>query len=281
MHLPYLSTQARSGAQTPYVVHVLLDQAAPVDKAALVEGWRQRLGQVEPVESQGEALHFALPDFSSRVGDQKVPLQLAVMALEGIGVDELAASLRQSWTWPDAGEVAAHCRASLTLSDFYGAGIDRRIRLAVFHGALSSLLESLPVRAVQWLPSQQVVEPGAYLARLAAGDGLRGSALNVRRFRTQTGDGQALQVMDTMGLHAFGLPDLQVRFSGLDSARVEDWLYSHAGRLFEEGERFVFQEGLVGPDNVEVWRFRPADASAPPERRVLDLGPGDPGLRAD
>ncbi len=281
MQLPYLSTQARSGAQTPYVVHLLLDQAVPVDKDALLEGWRQRLGRVEPAEAQSESLHFALPDFASRVGEQQVPLQLAVMALEGIGVEELAACLRQSWTWPDAGEVAAHCRASLTLSDFYGAGVDRRIRLAVFHGALSTLLEVLPVRAVQWLPSQQVVEPSSYRSSLAAGEGLRGSAVNVRRFRTQGDDGSIVQVMDTMGMHAFGLPDLQARFSGLDVAAVEQWLYGQAGRLFDEGERFVFQQGVPGPEGGEPWRFRPADASAPPERKVLDFIRGDPGVSAD
>lgn len=274
MALPYFRTQASSGAQTPYIVHLLLDEAVPVDREALVQGWRARLGKVEPAEPTSGALHFALPDYPSEGG---VPLQLAVMALEGIGVDELAACLRQSWTWKDAAPIAAACRASLTLADFHGAGVDRRIRLAVFHGAVATLLQTLPVRAVQWLPSQQVLEPSAYLARLAEGEGLRGSAVNVRRFRVQGEDGAPVQVMDTMGLGAFGLPDLQVRFSGLDPDAVSAWLQDQAVRLFEEGERFVFQDGLPAAEGEGLWRFRPGDSIAEPERRVLDVTPGPSG----
>jgi hypothetical protein len=266
MRLPYFQTQATSGAQTPYLVHLLLDKAVPVDREALIDGWRRRLGVVEPVESGSVALHFALPEYPSAQEGTTVPLQLAVMALEGIGVEELAACLRQSWTWPDAGEVAAHCRASLTLSDFYGGGVDRRIRLAVFHGALAALLEVLPVRALQWLPSQQVIEPAAYLAGLAGGEGLRGSAVNVRRFRRQDARGQTVQVMDTMGLGAFGLPDLQCRFTDLDRDQVVSWLFLQAGRLFDEGERSVQHDAV------------PAEAAAPPERWVLEVDPGSGGV---
>ncbi len=269
MSLPYFRTQAESGAQTPYIVHLLLDAAVPVEREALLEGWRTRLGRVEPVdEGESGALHVALPEYLSGGG---VPLQLAVMALEGIGVEELAACLRQSWTWDGAAPVAAQCRASLTLSDFHGGGVDRRIRLAVFHGAVATMLGLLPVRAVQWLPSQQVLEPGAYLQRLAEGEGLRGSALNVRRFRMKAEDGEPVQVMDTLGLGAFGLPDLQVRFRGIDTARATDWLYGQAARLFDEGERFVFAQGVPAAEGSGIWRFHPEDSAAAPERRVLEV----------
>lgn len=272
MSLPYFRTQAESGAQTPYLVHLLLDTAVPVGREALLEGWRQRLGRVEPVdEGQADALHVALPDYLSTGG---VPLQLAVMALDGIGVQELAACLRQSWTWSDAAPVSAACRASLTLSDFNAAGVDRRIRLALFHGAVAAMLQTLPVRAIQWLPSQQVLEPRAYLERLAAGEGLRGSALNVRRFRMQAEDGERVQVLDTIGLGAFGLPDLQVRFRDVDTDRAVDWLYGQAARLFDEGERFVFAQGVPAAEGSGTWRFHPEDSAAEPKRRVLEVTTG-------
>lgn len=273
MQSAYLSTQAENGPSTPYLVHLLLDQAVPTDRDIIMARLAARLGRVEPAQTEGAMLHFFLPDYPSQLGDQVVPLQLALLALDGISVDELAAALRQSWTWPDAGEVAAHCRASLTVSDFYGAGIDRRIRLALFHGAVSAMLETLPVRAVQWLPSQQVVAPGDYLARLTSGEGLVGSAINVRRFKVPTAGGTA-QLFDTVGMGAFGLPDLQLRFEGLESEIAAQWLYAQATALFEEGDHFLTRGELKSTDGSELWGFRQESASAAPSRRVLDIGAG-------
>lgn len=261
MAQPYLEAQARNGAATPYLVHFLLDQAVPVDRAALIDALRARLGRVEPVDGSGEALHFSLPEYVAQIGEIAVPVQLAVLALEGISVDELAASLRQSWTWPDAGEVASRCRASLSLADFYGSGLHRRIRLALFHGAASALLELLPVRAIQWMPSQQVIAPGAYLEQLRTGEGLRGSAINVRRFRL--GQGSLEQVLDTVGLGAFGLPDLEVRLQGGDVPATREWLFAQATELFETG-------ALSGASEERA-------STAPPTRTVLGMEAPRPG----
>lgn len=273
MQSTYLDAQVQNGAATPYLVHLLMDQAIPPDRDSLMRRLTARLGTVTPVAAEDSTLHFALPDYPSKLEGVQVPLQVAVLALEGVSVDELALCLRQSWTWPDAGEVAAHCRASLTLSDFYGAGVDRRVRLALFHGALSALLEEVPVRAVQWLPSQQVVAPGAYLEQLAQGEGLRGSAVNVRRYRLHSTEG-IIHVVDTMGLAAFGLPDLQLSFTRLEPARVADWLYAQATLLFEEGEAFASRPALASIHGDEDWRMTEALSTASPTRRVLDITAG-------
>lgn len=263
MALPYLDAQAQNGADTPYMAHLLLDEAVPVDRAAVVAALESRLGTVVPVD-ESQALHFALPDYPARVGEGTSPVQLAVLALEGIGVDELGAALRQSWSWKDAGQVAAHCRASLTLTDFFGAGLDRRIRLALFHGAMTALLDVLPVRAVQWLPSQQVIAPDEYRERLRAGEGLRGSALNVRRFKLPSGEGY-VQLLDTVGLRAFGLPDLQCTVEDGDRERAEDYLYAQAARMFAEGEKWA--------NSAERH-----ESAAPPSRAVVRVQPDDARL---
>lgn len=272
MATAYLETQAKSGEQTPYLAHVLMDGAVTLDRERLVSALNARLGRVKVTDLESGGLLFTLPEFSGRVDDTQVSVQLGVLALEGIPIDDLAAALRQSWSWPDAGEVAAHCRAHLTVSDFFGAAVDRRIRLALFHGAMSCLLEQLPVRAIQWAPSQQVISPDAYLERLATGEGLRGSALNVRRFKlSPEGDGAPLQLLDTMGLSAFGLPDLQVRFTGRGTAEVEQWLHAEAARLFDEGDRFVAR-GTAAPLPGEAAGFLDDTRSiAPPDRRVLEI----------
>lgn len=279
MALPYLEAQAKNGAGTPYVVHLLLDEAVPLDRDALVKGLEARLGRVEPAENASATLHFSLPEYVARIGEARMPFQLAVLALDGISVDELGAALRQSWTWSGASEIAARCRASLTLADFFGAGLDRRIRLALFHGAMSTLLELLPIRAIQWMPSQQVISPGAYVEQLQRGEGLRGSAINVRKFRINTAEGP-VHLIDTMGLHAFGLPDLQCRYVDEDTARMRALLLDRAAALFDEGESFIARGAVTGLGEGDEWPFVPATSSAEPKRPVLDLSPSSPRTSA-
>lgn len=98
--------------------------------------------------------------------------------------------------------------------------------------------------------------------------------VNVRLFRIENDPG--VTVMDTIGLHCLGLPDLQCHFRDLDPGAMARVLYDTAAYVFENGD--VIEDGhtVAGVGGDEHWRCQHEDALVEPRREVLDIDPGDP-----
>jgi hypothetical protein len=79
--------------------------------------------------------------------------------------------------------------------------------------------------------------------------------------------------MDTLGLAALGLPDLQCHFHGLEVNEVAGLLYNTAWYVFENGDVIEDGQTVDGVDGHR-WRCQHEVALVPPEREVLDINPG-------
>ncbi len=122
--------------------------------------------------------------------------------------------------------------------------------------------------AVWWPTAEAVTQvPGEE-------DALLLGLVNVRMFRIEGTDGDI--VMDTMGLTALGLPDLQCHYNGLPPARVAAEMYNIANYLFERGD--VIEDGhtVEGLEKDQRWRCQHEASLVKPQRMVLDLNPGAP-----
>ncbi len=184
--------------------------------------------------------------------------------------------LQQTRDWADAREVVAHCRASLLVTDFLASRLQYKTRLALFHSVLLSVLDLAPCLAIHWQPSQRLVQPEAYLsARRADEPDPLFPGVNVRLFRVED-RAPGEMVMDTLGLAALGVPDLQCHFVELDPNAVATMLHNSAYYLFERGD--VIEDGHtiqgIGPN--PRWRCRHEMALVEPERVVIDVNPGPP-----
>ena len=75
------------------------------------------------------------------------------------------------------------------------------------------------------------------LMKQAKGVGLAAPqvGLNVRLFRVE-GGAQGDMLMDTRGLAALGLPDLQMHFRGLNPGRVAGLLFNYGRYIYENGD---------------------------------------------
>ena len=101
---------------------------------------------------------------------------------------------------------------------------------------------------------------------------LVGVAVNARMFRDKAGTSRL--VMDTLGLAAVGLPDVQLDFHGLEPGRVAGWLIGVAGYILDHGDVIADNHTVAGiPDDFK-WKCRHEMAIAGPERVVLDVDPG-------
>ena len=269
----------QQGFARTYGVELLFDTPPRIDRQALLERMREYCGHVEALggPERPDLLLFAHVDHPVTYADGTVPAQ-TFMALSDkpLAPDQLAPALEQTRDWPEARATLARCRRTMVVSDILASGLDYKTRLALFHGVLRSVLEVIAPLAIHWQPSQRLVHPAAYLAarRAERADPLY-PAVNVRLFRVEQGAPGEV-VMDTVGLAALGLPDLQCHCAGLQPGAVAAMLYNSAAYLFEHGD--VIEDGhtIQGLSPDQRWTCQHEMALVAPEREVIDVDPGPP-----
>ncbi len=126
---------------------------------------------------------------------------------------ELDAALDAAIDWPEArAVVASHQAHALLISDCdANAPPDAIVRL--HHRAHAALMEFAAVAAVLW-PAAERLDPPETLPKLAAQAGDEGRSMaatctTLRRFELD-GENAGLVLIDSLGLAAFGLPDVQM-----------------------------------------------------------------------
>jgi len=97
----------------------------------------------------------------------------------------------------------------------------------------------------------------------------RDAFINVRMFDA-AGDEPGEAVMDSLGLHAFDLPDVEALISDTDPGAVAGSLYDIANRILKEGDH-IADGDTVGPTASGHWRCRRATSRIAPQRPVLRL----------
>ncbi|MEM1247679.1 MAG: DUF4261 domain-containing protein [Acidobacteriota bacterium] len=192
----------------------------------------------------------------------------------------LEPSLQQSWWWPEARAAAAATTCSLPLFDANNRTTNFRRRLEVCQRIAIAAIDALRPVAVEWIPSQQLLEPQQFAASVREdgfGTPLPGG-VNVRFFALEYDDaaGDQEYLMDTLGLGALGLADLQCHFRGLDPEEVSRTLYETACYQFDNGTILGDGDTVQGPRGDDRWKCVHGVSLAEPERGVVDLDPGFP-----
>lgn len=264
--LPTLQEPPPNPPAGRYAVHVLLAAPETLEPAALAAALARHAPELEAAPSTGTTLRFlAAGDAASA----------PALLFEPAGVDPelLAAAAEQTWDWADGPAVAGACAAALTVSDAQADSLDRAARLHRVRAGLSALLDLAPARALLWEPAQRLVEPAAFRESLAHGGPPGDHAINVRMFALPDAPAGE-RLMDTLGLAAFGLPDLQCRFAGLQPGAVAALLMSYGEYLFQKGDVIGDGDAVRGINPLDEWECRRIRSSALPARTVLELRPG-------
>ncbi|WP_343059824.1 DUF4261 domain-containing protein [Saccharibacillus deserti] len=235
-----------------------------------------RLVVWEPSDrSETDMLHFFHLNYPVKFADGEMPAQTSLMPMPSRPAEEYETAIQQAWHWADAGAVVAQCRYSVRLIDMMASGLAPQDRLRLLTGALRAVLETAPCDAVYFRESDKLLEPGDYLTAIEAGGILYG-AMNVRFYNVEgTGSGRNEMLMDTLGLAALGIPDVQCHFFDLEPTGVAQQVTNLGYYLFDSGD--VIQDGeTFGPTEDVRWRCEHQYALSPPHRLVLDIDPGQP-----
>jgi hypothetical protein len=234
--------------------------------------------EVELLGDTGPAQGFAFPSFVSTFSDGSVPMQVWLALPDAAHQQPLSPdAFRQTWDWADAVRVLGEARESLLVTDLMAGGVAPVDRLRMLHAVLRSVVEAYRPVGLYVLSSERAVEADAYLETVAADPAAFASTVNVRLFTVDGETGEAL--FDTLGMAPLGLPDVQLRFTGLELDAAARWVFNVGYYLFLNGD--VIEDGhtLSGVDPDEAWPCRHRAAMAAPERGVLDADPWPHGPR--
>lgn len=272
---------ALAGPVLPYMVELLLADHVVVDTDEIRRALADTSGEIDVRQLSRGAFSLSYRDQPRLVERPERPMvHLVSYSDNGGDVDGREVALLQTWDWPDpslpdgdphAGARLALARSRAVLSIMDKPGLAYAERLALFQRLVRACVVQLPVLAIHWTPSARIVEPAKYLIPNRENPICQGP-VNVRLFRPLNAAPGSL-VMDTLGLGAFGLRDLQVIFHELDPDRIAGWLYEVARRVFERG---VFINDRDTIDGVgATWRCHHDVSAVAPARDVIDFRPRD------
>jgi hypothetical protein len=263
-----------------YGVELLYPKTPELDAGQLASRVKSFCPQTEAAAAGGQPpILFAHKDHVVMLHDGPVDAAITAKTVVFPGdllsdVQALQASLGQTRDWDSAVEAVAPCTAQVGVADLFAKDLEPRERLALFQQVLLGIIEAQRPMAIHWKPAGKVVDPAALLKASGSADpdALPSAAINVRLFKVKDGDGEL--VMDTLGLAALLLPDLQVHFRGLEPARVAAHLYACALYVLRHGDCLDDGESIEGPRPGQTWLCRHSASLVWPPRPVIDFHPG-------
>jgi hypothetical protein len=209
-------------------------------------------------------------------GGQKAPALTAIAVGNPVDPSKLDAAVRQTWDWPAARDLVARAKHHLIVTEMMARVFSPADRVEMFYSVLSLILEAAKPLCIHCHHAERIVDP----TRLTRASGAASSTermaafLNVRLFRIENDPGA--MVMDTRGLAALCLPDLQVHFRDLEPRKVAAALYSTGVYIYENGDCIQDGHTVQGLSADQKWRCQHEESLLPPKRAVLDIDPGEP-----
>jgi hypothetical protein len=258
------------GFETGYRVEWLYQDQPSLDASAIHEALQIALPaslvkELGPgnlsVEHTGHIVKFA-------DGQGKAITAVLLAKDRPVSLEEFQTAVEQTWSWPrvDAKARIGRSTRRIVVMDLMSLGQPYQTRLQLVYAVARAVATTTKPEVAYWHPAGWMVAP----ERLT--DDPLDAALNVRLFRVEDHPGDL--VMDTLGLAALGVPDVQCHFHGLEPGRVAGFLRGVGAYIFERGD--VFEDGhtVQGIEKTDRWACRHEMALLPPQRAVIDINAG-------
>lgn len=239
----------------------------------------EQFDNADVVADTGDIITCAVPKYMGQFKDAAIPAQVMLTKLPSFSAEKLTALERsQLWDVQDAEELLDQCRYGVMLSDFMSSVLPYKQRCALLCGWLETALRLFPDCVAIWTPSSgKLIYPKRFLESQVQDERrFLEFGINARFFNIQNTDAM---VIDTLGLYAIGLPDVQMHFHGLDPNQVVGHAYQVADYIFVNDAPIKGGETIDGFDenglNQQIqWKCQYEDALVQPLRGVMDICPG-------
>jgi Domain of unknown function (DUF4261) len=261
-----VTATSTGGEPLPLVAELWYPEPPDLTDPELVAALRSLSPDTE-VQQDSITVPYQGPETNGRAGS--APLVTAVMPATPLGQrGKQRPDVSQTWDWDGAEAAVARGTAGVIVTELLMASWSPQDRVTALTRVLAELCRLTHPVAIHWAQSQRVSDPAAL-----AVDDLNG-ILNVRFF-TVAGDETAM-VLDTLGLHVFGLPDLQCHFRDREPGKIAGLLYATALYVFDSGDVIADGNTISGLDGDERYVCRREPSLIEPSRLVLDVDLGDP-----
>lgn len=268
--------------QNLFQVHLLFEDRP---EKPSVEDIRNALckefGDVDTVSDNKELTSFAVIKYHVPFTEGNVPAQLLIgdaVPFENDKITPIEGS--QQWGVENSEEFFGRCNYYIMISDFMSSTLDYKKRCELLIGWIETALSIFPSCIGVWIPSA-----GKLLTREhILNSSFEGESkyiytfVNVRFFNIEGSDDK---LIDTLGLYAFGLPDIQYHFHSLDPNIVVNHAYNVASYIFNANAPIKSGEtidGINGSSNMckdIQWKCQYEVSLIQPVRDVMDVCPGE------
>lgn len=258
-----------------YSVELYLKDQPNISQNKLLENIKKYCGNVELVSNQGNNITFAFMDHILEYKNVSVPVSIIVSTIyDRPNKEKLKNSLCQSLNFKNK-ESIKKCKYRVLVTDIMAIGLEYTKRIEIFQKALYAIVESIPCEGIHFHLIEQVISREDYLENnpLNSDYDILFGALNVRMFDIEGSKNEYL--IDTLGLSALGLCDLQCHFQNLDPDKMADVLYSYGYYIFDKGDEAAGMKAVQGISENDEWKCQHEISIAEPARVVLDINPGN------
>ncbi|MDF2660638.1 MAG: hypothetical protein K0Q94_3429 [Paenibacillus sp.] len=271
----------KSEFQRLFQMYLLFEeQAERPDAATIREALQARCGQVDTVSGNEALSSFAIEAYKVAYRDGELPAQVMMADVTPFQQEAITDLERtQFWTMPDGEDVLQRCRYKLLISDFMAAGLDYKSRASLLADWLEIAVSLFPTCQAVWIPSS-----GKLLVPSEIADNPYEGAsrflqfgVNIRFFNVH---GTEDSLIDSLGLFALGLPDVQYHFHTLDPNDVSRHAFNVAAYVFEAEAPVQDGETIAGLRDGEMvqdvyWTCQYEMSLIQPSRDVMDVCPGE------
>lgn len=260
-----------------YMIWLLFQEKAENPSlSALTDKLSQKFGKVDVVSGEGGLRSFALTEHlvTYKNGGQ-APSQVMLSECSEIKKpfgDAIART--QFWNCPNGVELMDSCSWQVMVSDFLAGGLDALERADVLSDWLEICLELFPACTVVYfgpsckLLTAQNARENPYTGPLRFMHG----GVNARFFNIQGSDNM---LVDTLGMYALGLPDMQYYFHGVDPNIVVRHAYNTAIYQFQNGAPIQPGDTIDGDIPGSKWSCQYEKSLIQPARNVLNVDMGE------
>jgi hypothetical protein len=252
-------------------VELMFEDAPIFQIKKILSALKNVVGDIDIMTSSKDMTAFILKEHPVKYKDAEIPSQCILFStLNKIEYEKLIPSLLQTRDRENMNEIVKKCRYKIAFSDFMPNRNDEHTRLSLFNNALKVIINNLNCKVLHFLNSQILIRPDDFIDRVSQGNHLAG-ALNVRLFNIQNSEDM---LMDTLGLHTFGLPDIQCHFKELDPNEIARVIYNAGYYIFDKGDIIDDGNTIQGVKENDKWECQHEESLVEPNRIVLDINPG-------
>lgn len=260
-----------------FVIHLLMQDKCPVsEKQDVISIMEKHLGDIECYSYSEESIGFDVKkyplDFDGKTAYPMLMLTNCFLN-EKLSFDELTSS--QMWDCPESNEIIARCHYDVVAVDMLSAYMDYKDRADMLMDFTEALMELYPTcEAVYFDRSGKMFTRRAILEHsIPRKDRFIYFAVNVRFFNIE-GSGDML--IDSLGMSAVDLPDVQYHFHDLDPDSVVNHAYTVLSYIYENNCPIESGETIDGLQNGKIsrdvqWVCQFEEALVQPARTVMDI----------